>query len=376
MTANSQKSLLVITNLYPVPWAPNRASFNKQQFDLIAEVQPVSIIILLGWKEWLSHRHLCQSIENVKYCPYFYVPRFGRRLVPFFQWLSLLFCLPWIKRKSPSALLASWGFPDAVAAAMLNSKLKLPFFIKVHGTDVNENTAFTARSSLMKKWLNKAKVIFCASKALSERLEEVGLENRRLKVNYNGVNRDIFYPLEQRANGQSFIFVGSLIETKGCNELLSAFIEVTKKHPNATLDIIGEGPLKTALQEKITQCELKAKVRLLGSLPLIDVARAVRAANVLVLPSYREGVPNVLLESFASATPVIATDVGGIPEVVNDDVGLLVPAKSEKKLASAMVKAIETEWSAEKITTHACQFNWQDNVNVVLNELGKNEVFN
>ena len=290
MAANSKKSLLVITNLYPVPWAPNRASFNKQQFDLIAKEYAVNIIILLGWKEWLSHRHLCHSSESIKYCPYFYIPKFGRRLVPLFQWLSLLFCLPWIKRKQPSALLASWGFPDAVAASMLNSQLKLPFFIKVHGTDVNENTAFTARSSLMKKWLNRARTIFCASHALAERLQIIGIESARLKVNYNGVNPDIFYPLKQKASSQHFIFVGSLIETKGCNELLSAFVEVQKIYSNATLDIIGEGPLKGALNEKVIQYELNDQVRLLGSLPLNEVAEAVRAANVLVLPSYREGV--------------------------------------------------------------------------------------
>lgn len=371
MTANYKKSLLVITNLYPVPWAPNRASFNKQQFDLVAKEYAVNIIILLGWKEWLSHRHLCRSSESIKYCPYFYIPKFGRRLVPFFQWFSLLFCLPWIKRKQPSALLASWGFPDAVAVSMLNLQLKLPFFIKVHGTDVNENTAFTARSSLMKKWINKAQTIFCASHALSERLQRIGIESNRLKVNYNGVNPDIFYPLEQRASGQRFIFVGSLIETKGCNELLSAFVEVQKRYSNATLDIIGEGPLKPALNEKINQHELKEQVRLLGSLSLADVAEAVRTADVLVLPSYREGVPNVLLESFASGTPVIATDVGGIPEVVNDDVGLMVSARNEQELANAMVKAIDTQWSVEKILNHANQFNWQHNVDVVLKQLGE-----
>lgn len=367
---NKSKSLLVITNLYPVPWAPNRASFNKQQFDLIAESMPVNIIVLVAWKEWLSNRVDCKSTEKIKYCPYFYLPKFARRLVPIFQFISLFFCLPWIRKKQPRAVLASWGFPDAVAVAMLNSILKLPFFVKVHGTDVNENSRYHARGKLMKKWLNKAATIFCASQALAESLAKVGVEKKRLKVNYNGVNPSIFYPVKKSCQSKYFVFVGSLIKTKGCNELLAAFIALLKTQPECKLDIIGEGPLRQLLEEEIGKNNVNKSVRLLGSLPLVEVAAAIREANVLVLPSYREGVPNVLLESFASGTPVIATEVGGIPEVINSDVGLTIPVKNEQALTSAMESALAKVWSTEEILTHASQFDWQKNVSFVLKELG------
>jgi glycosyltransferase involved in cell wall biosynthesis len=369
--SDNNKSLLVVTNLYPVPWGPNRASFNKQQFDLLNNTLPVKIIILLPWKEWLTHRTDCQSLPNIKYCPYFYIPKFGRRLVPAFQCFSLLFFLPWIKKQQFSAVLASWGFPDAVAVSMLNKFLKLPFFAKVHGTDVNENTQFPARSRLMKKWLNKAKTIFCASKALADVLEQEGVAQNKLSVNYNGVNPSVFYPIQEKTHEQHFVFVGSLIATKGCNELLSAFILAKQKFPEMELDIVGEGPMKNALAEKINQHGLVHCVRLRGSVPLPKVAEYIRQANVLVLPSYREGVPNVLLESFASGTPVISTQVGGIPEVVIEDVGLLVDAKSSEQLAEAMISALEKKWSKEKILQHASQFNWQKNVQHVLSKIGE-----
>jgi glycosyltransferase involved in cell wall biosynthesis len=368
---SEHKSLLVITNLYPVPWGPNRASFNKQQFELLNETLAVSIIILLPWKEWLSHRKECEASQKIKYCPYFYIPKFGRRLVPAFQFLSLLFYLPWIKKQQFSAVLASWGFPDAVAVAMLNKFLKLPFFVKVHGTDINENSQFPARSRLMKKWLNKAKTIFCASQALADVLSDCEIDSKRLSVNYNGVNQEVFYPLLSKTNRQHFVFVGSLIATKGCNELFAAFAQTKQKFPEIELDILGEGPMKSILAERINLHGLTDSVRLHGSVSLAQVAEYIRQANVLVLPSYREGVPNVLLESFASGTPVISTRVGGIPEVVNSNVGLLVDAKSESQLAEAMVQALQKTWSSEEILKHANQFDWQQNVQHVLDKIGE-----
>jgi len=366
---DKKKSLLIITNLYPVPWGRNRASFNKQQFDLIAQDIPVKIVILLTWKEWLSHRNLCHSTNEIKYCPYFYIPKVGRRLVPFFQFFSLMFLIPWMKKQQVSALLASWGFPDAVAASMVNKFLRLPFFVKVHGTDVNENIKFSGRTRLMRYWLNKAERIFCASKALADELSQRGIDKSKVLVNYNGVNPEIFYPAETKLQRQSFVFVGSLITTKGVNELLSAAIICKAKYPDITLDILGEGPMKSTLIDKINEYNLNDSIKLHGSVSLPCVAEFIRNAKVLVLPSYREGVPNVLLESFACGTPVIATRVGGIPEVVNKDVGILIDDRDSKQLANAMIESLNKDWCSEKILAHARQFDWHKNVRRVMDEI-------
>lgn len=220
-------SLLIITNLYPVPWAPNRASFNKQQFDLLANKMQVQLVILMPWTEWLSQRSQWKEQPHIKACPYFYTPKIGRRFVPFFQYISLLFMLPWIKKSNPDALLASWCFPDAVAAARLNKHLSLPFYVKVHGTDVNENSQFSSRKKLIKTWLNSAKAIFCASKALGEKLVETGISPERICVNYNGVNPKIFFPAAKKTTEKKLVFVGSLIPTKGVNELVTAFVNLS-----------------------------------------------------------------------------------------------------------------------------------------------------
>ncbi|WP_076417734.1 glycosyltransferase [Colwellia sp. UCD-KL20] len=366
MSAQS-KNILIITNLYPVPWGPNRASFNKQQFDLLATGNNVQIVLLLPWTEFFKNRAACKSNNNLQYCPYFYIPKIGRRLVPFFQAFSLFFMLPWMNKHKPDVLYTSWGFPDAVASSLINKWLKLPLFVKVHGTDVNENTLFPSRRKLIKKWLSKADTIFCASQALADSLENTGITKEKLLVNYNGVNRDIFYPNNQSTNEKRIIFVGSLIPTKGLNELVLAFAEVQKYHPDAILDIIGEGPLK----ESINQCTQaqNLNINVHGSIPLNLVAEKVRASSLLVLPSYREGVPNVLLEAFACGIPVVATTVGGIPEVVTKDVGLLVESKNTVQLEKAISEALTIEWEQSKILEHSKGFDWQKNVECVLQRM-------
>jgi len=377
-------SLLIITNLYPVPWAPNRASFNRQQFELIAQKMPVNIIVLLGWLEWLKHRKACKEDRNVRYCPYFYLPKIGRRFVPFFQYLSLLFFIPWIKRQSPSTLLAAWVFPDAVAVSMLNQHLKLPLLVKAHGTDINENAQFSARVELMRRWLSRSKMIFCASKDLMNKLIKMGISKAQVQVNYNGVNTEIFYPenkkivnIGQNADAEksstkskmTLIFVGSIIKTKGIVELVEALPLVKEKYEAIELIVLGEGNLTTSLKEKALQLGISENLCFKGSLPLNEVASYMRQADLLVLPSYREGVPNVLLESFACGTPVVATRVGGIPEIVTDDVGILVEEKQSKALSDAILKALSTPWSQEKILDHAKNFNWQHNVDNVLRHI-------
>jgi glycosyltransferase involved in cell wall biosynthesis len=364
---SASQNILIITNLYPVPWGPNRASFNKQQFDLLAEENKVSIVVLLPWTEWIKHRSECKSTESLKYCPYLYIPKVGRRLVPFFQMLSLLLLLPWMKAKKADSLYSSWGFPDAVAGSMINRWLKLPFFVKVHGTDVNENALYPARRKLIKKWLSKAETIFCASKALGNVLEKSGIDSSKLLVNYNGVNRDLFYPSEGLSNNSNIIFVGSLIPTKGVNELVAAFEDIQKNFPEATLHIVGEGPLKPAIKE-ITLTR-KLNIILHGSIALPMVAEKVRTSTLLVLPSYREGVPNVLLEAFASGVPVVSTSVGGIPEVVNDNVGILVEPENTHQLKVAIVDALKKDWNKQDILQHSYQFDWEKNVECVQNRM-------
>lgn len=371
-----QLSLLAITNLYPVPWAPNRASFNQQQFELLGQRVALRTMVLVPWREWLSHRRFCKDSDTLSYAPYFQLPGFGRSLTPWFQRLAIASKKQWIEKSAPTHILASWAFPDAVACLMYAKNKNIEVVVKVHGTDVNEHTLVPNRARLMTTWLNQAKVIFCASKALAERLIEIGITPGKVCTNYNGVDANIFYPqpqqqkqLQQQPAGvQRLLFVGSLIKTKGVFELLDAFKSLSD-HPDLSLHFIGQGPAAAILQQQIALNNLASRVFLHGSLPLTAVAEHLRQATVLVLPSHREGVPNVLLEACASGIPVVATAVGGIPEVVSSETGILVQPHNTAALAEAISAALTRTWQKDAIVNYATRYNWQHNVQNVLARL-------
>ncbi|MDN3652427.1 glycosyltransferase [Thalassotalea ponticola] len=357
------KSILVITNLYPVPWAPNRASFNRIQFAKLAGYHQVYVVVLVGWIEWWRHRHQATDTDSVIYCPYFYLPKVARVLVPYFQYLSLLCLLPRIRKLNCSVLLASWGYPDAVAVAMLNSHLKRPFFVKVHGSDVNEHIQYAGRRQLMRKYLSKADGIFVVSKDLCNKLKGIGISEDKLLLNYNGVEQQLFQPAEQYPG--RCIFIGSLIDTKGVHELIDAFTQLCASSEHYHLDIVGDGPLFFYLKQLVSEKKLGSSITLHGSLSASQVSHLLAKASLLVLPSHREGVPNVILEAFACGVPVVATKVGGIPEVVTQDVGLLVAKGDIQQLTKAMFEALHRAWDKQQIVDHARQFDWGKNITFV-----------
>jgi len=367
----NKTNLLIITNLYPVPWAPNRASFNRQQFERLSEKMNVKIIVLVPFTEWIKQRNQCKKNAGRMYVPFFYTPKFGRRLYPVFQMLSLLCCLGKIKQFNAHAILASWGYPDAIAVSLLNKLLKKPLFIKIHGSDINEHTRFKARSKQIIKHFNRAKKIFSVSNALKKVLVKAGVNQNKILVNYNGVDKSIFYPCEKKSSC-SIVFVGSLIKEKGIVELLDAASSLREEYSQYQFRIIGQGPLSDALISKYDVAT--NNVKFLGSLPLQEVAEEIRQARLLVLPSYREGVPNVILEALSSGTPVVATNVGGVAEVLPADCGLVID--DLEGLPCAIKEALAREWSTETIITHAKSFDWDKNVSTVIDaineELGAN----
>jgi glycosyltransferase involved in cell wall biosynthesis len=365
-----RQRVIVITNLYPVSWAPNRASFNKQQFDRLAQHMDVNIFIFVPWIEWRKQRK--GLLQREQYIPYFYLPKVGRWLTPFFQLISLLLAYRTITKFKPDSVIASWAFPDAVAVAIFCKLFNLPFVVKAHGTDVNENLHRPIRQWLMRKSLNYADKIFCASQALAKKFEAAGLDAKRLETNYNGVDKEVFFPAERTTTSEpiKILFVGSIIETKGVNELYHAF-KTVKDECNCSLDYVGEGYERSKLEKWAQQDKLSSKIKFSGSLSLMQVAEKIRHADILVLPSYREGVPNVLLEAFASGTPVVATKVGGIPEVVSEDTGVLVDAQDAQSLAEGIKKAVHQEWEHDKILEHAQRFNWDTNITRLMSAITK-----
>jgi glycosyltransferase involved in cell wall biosynthesis len=161
------------------------------------------------------------------------------------------------------------------------------------------------------------------------------------------------------------LFVGRLDTAKGIEELLEAFASLASRRPNLRLAFVGDGPGGAHLRNKAKHLALEDRITLNGPGSSQDVARWLAAANVLALPSYNEGYPNVIIEALSCGRPVIATNVGGILELVNEDSGILISPRDSRALASAMDNAMDRKWDEHSI---AEQFRrgWDEAANELL----------
>ncbi len=150
--------------------------------------------------------------------------------------------------------------------------------------------------------------------------------------------------------GRRLMFIGRLVPRKECAVLLDALAQVLAMGRDATLEIIGAGPERTALERQVAAMGLGRSVRFMGPLDEKGVADALRGADILVVPSSSEGLPVVIMEAMASGLPVIASAIDGIPELVRDGTtGLLVPPRDPVRLAQAIARLIDDPHAARRM---------------------------
>lgn len=367
--------LLVLSNLFPTAWDPLRASFNRQQFDRLAARHELDVLAAVDFRERrrgpqgeppaLAHARLSDFT-------FWYPPGIGRSLHGLAWYASLLAQQgARLKRGRYDLLLASWAYPDAVGTSLLARRLGVPYVVKVHGSDLNVQAGYRLRRPQIAAALRGARAVVAVSDALATKVRELGVAGDRVHLLYNGVDGERFHPgdraaaragLDLPADGPLVLYVGNLKPSKGCVDLLEAFPAVLARHPQARLAFVGGGAAAATLLARAQALGIADRVLLAGARPHDELANWMRAATLLSLPSHNEGVPNVILEAMACGLPVVATRVGGIPEVLPPEAGLMVPAHDRAALGAALDEALARDWSQAAITAHAASFRWQDNV--------------
>ncbi|WP_296861332.1 glycosyltransferase family 4 protein [uncultured Methanobrevibacter sp.] len=232
-------------------------------------------------------------------------------------------------------------FPAGAAACDVGSKHNIKTYVTAHGSDMFE---MYKKQSFMrpfiKKVLKKADVVFAVSNALKDEILATGVEGIEAKtrlywnsVDINKFSKDNKNLLENHGK-PIVLFVGNLIKRKNVNLILEA-----KKQSKVDYElvIVGDGPLKKDLENKV-KSENISDVRFLGSRN--DVENIIPGCDVLVLPSFSESFGLVLIEALACEKPVIGSNVGGITEIITDEVGLLINPYDSSSLRSAIDKMI------------------------------------
>ena len=260
---------------------------------------------------------------------------------------------------------AHYLYPDGVAAAILARKFDVPFVLTARGSDVNVLMRYALPRQLMLWAMREAFAVITVSAALRERLIATGVEPSHVRVLRNGVDTRVFAPVapvQARAalgvetGGNVFAVVGNLVAEKGCDLVIRALVDI----PAAILLIVGEGPERARLDALARALGVADRVRFLAVRTQRDLAQVYSAADALVLASSREGWPNVLLESMACGTPVVATAVGGVPEIVTNPLaGIVVDERSTPALLRAMREIVARPPARAEIVAYAARFGWE-----------------
>lgn len=264
---------------------------------------------------------------------------------------------------------AHYYYPDGVAAALLARWFRKPLAVTARGSDLN----LIGTHGLPRRWMRWASRVAGASigvsQALVERMRELGLASPRQLVLRNGVDVERFRTHPDRAalraqlgvEGQPLmVSVGNLVPLKGHDLVIEALALLRGQGVAAQLCVIGAGPLRAELEALAERLGVGGHVRFVGAVPQQELAAWYAAADMLLLASEREGWPNVLLESMACGTPVVATAVGGIPEIVQvPQTGRVVAERSAPSLAAAVQALWQAPPSREAVSSYAQGFGWQ-----------------
>ncbi len=370
--------VLVVTRLFPNAALPHAAAFNRQQLVALARLCDVELLAVIPWfpgarlfSSWsaagrLSRVPRTERLDGllVRHPRVLYVPKLDP-LAPVLYVASLLRDV-WLLPSRVDVVLGSWASPDGVAAVALSRLLAVPAVVKLHGSDMN---ALADRPGV-RPWLTwalpRAARVVAVSRMLADKACALGAPVARLVVVPNGVDRDLFRPRDRTAaraalaamgtgfpeGARGILYVGHMSRAKGVEDLIAAFRRIAAARSDIALALVGEGP--EADRCRRAAAELDGRLVIAGSRSHEEVATWMAACDVLTLPSWSEGTPNVVLEAAASGRPVVATRTGGIPEVVSSPgQGELVAPRDVEGLADALVRVAEMRCNPAAIAAAA-----------------------
>lgn len=259
---------------------------------------------------------------------------------------------------------AHFGFPDAVVAHRVCGRMGLPYVITLHGDDAFK--LLKRRDpigSAVRSAVTNAACTVCVS-AHMERVILETLPDARSALIPNGYDGSLFRVSHATRDG-GLLFVGLLVAVKNLDLLLRAYA-ARRAEIAMPLTIAGGGPLRASLESLAASLGVADSVLFTGELDRHGVALLMARAHALVLPSSSEGWPLVITESLAVGTPVVASRVGGVPEIVTGpDAGILVESGNGDELGEALVFAAGRSWDPDAVAAASGANSWAEQTAVL-----------
>jgi len=354
----------LVTPIFPIPAQPYRGHSEYEIILALTKRADVNVICPFPrYPKWFQptydHRH-----PDLSYSPpgvtarYFEYPA----LPGVTRCINGLVCArylePYFRECMPNVACNFWLYPEGYATVAVARRLGIPAVIGSIGSDLNRFVDPASRW-LTRLAMKRATFVVTKSEHLRQRAIQMGVSADKVRTIRNGCNPGVFHLRDRSAaraqlaiddKAELVLFVGRLDTAKGIEELLEAFASLASHRPNLRLAFVGDGPGGDHLRSKTKHLALEDRITLNGACSSQEVAHWLAAANVLALPSYNEGYPNVVIEALSCGRPVIATNVGGILELVNDESGILIAPRDSRALAAAIEKAMDRRWDEHSIS--------------------------
>jgi len=364
--------VLEVCQEFPNRYYPQLGTFIKQSIDSIADqgidvtvISPKPFVLPFSMFPYHNFHKLPQLEHTEKYDlhypryvyavpkKYFY-PLTGTSYAYFVSKYAIKSIKP-----EPNIIHAHFSYPDGYGMIGLAKKWKVPLVISALGT-IERKVAYEGSYTSKKivEAMNFADNILSVSEDLKLHIVNLGVREDKVHVVPNGVDTEKFKSVGKEyarnllnlpQDKNIILFVGALRKIKGVDYLIEAakdFVDIdTELYMVGRDDGLGKSLEKRARELKITN-----SIKYTGPVNHDDIPLWISASDILVLPSLSEGRPNVVLEALSCEVPVVATDVGGIPELIIDgETGYLVPSKNPVELAEKINKLLEDESKREKM---------------------------
>ncbi len=248
-------------------------------------------------------------------------------------------------------------YPDGVAAYKLAKKYNKPLILTALGSDVNFWLDQPQHKERILEAINYASKVTCVSQALKDSLIQHGIAEDKLLVLLNGIDKKIFNAdVKPKVQNEYLLAIGNLIPLKGHEYILKSL----KEFPEERLILIGVGELEAHLKALAKQLGISHRVIFLSHVSQDELGHYYAGAKYTIMMSSMEGMPNVIMESLATGTPVITTNVGGIAEVVTKDNGILLTERTSDALTNALKTALTRKWDRQQISESMNYLDWNE----------------
>jgi glycosyltransferase involved in cell wall biosynthesis len=357
--------IAVITSYFPSSAEPSQGRSAYQTLRVIARQANVRVFFpYAAYPAFLKPRsrgyHKLDASYRppdvrVSYYPYSALPLVSR---PLNGWMAARVLLPHVRGFAPDLIFSCFLYPDGYAALKIGKVLSVPVVTQSIGSDINRiGDPISAMHT--RTVLRETDFLVTVSDDLRKKAVAMGAPPEKTRAVVNGCDLSVFHVrdrLEARQKlridpaAEAVVYIGRMDVKKGLRELVEAAASLHPERPNLHVYLVGEGPDRPLIESAIQGNNATSYIHALPACAFDDVAAWMAAADLVTLPSYMEGCPNVVLEALACGRPVVATNVGGIPEIMSDECGRLVPPREPTALAQALASVLDRTWDAKAIS--------------------------